>query len=150
MSKNIILRQAEKKDLPAILQLVVELAVFEKEPDAVTARLSDYEDAYSSGLIGCHVMELDGSIIGMALYYETFSTWKGKMLYLEDFFVKKGHRGKGYGSMLFDAFIEEGKSRGCALLKWQVLDWNKGAIEFYKGRKAIIEDEWLNGKLFLR
>lgn len=149
---SILIRKGNKADLPAILELVKGLAKFEKEPDAVTASLEDYNKAFDSGLIACDVAELEGQdgIIGMTLYYDTFSTWKGLMLYLEDFYVLPEYRSHGVGGMLWDALIQEAQARNCVLLKWQVLDWNKDAIRFYKRKNAIIDQEWCNGRLWLR
>ena len=93
------------------------------------------------------VAEVDNSIVGMTLYYDTFSTWKGKMLYLEDFVVKESYRSQGIGDLLFDATLVEAKKRKCLLMKWQVLDWNTEAVKFYKRKQAEIETEWWNGKI---
>lgn len=143
----ITIRKATLSDIPAIYGLVVELAVFEKEPEAVTARLADYESAYEEGLIRVHVAEDDGAVVGMTVTYMTFSTWKGKMLYLEDFYVKATHRSQGVGQQLFDAYITEAKNLECSMVKWQVLDWNTEAIRFYERNEATIEKQWYNGKI---
>lgn len=135
--------------MPAIHGLVVELAVFEKEPDAVRASLAEYQDSYDKGIIDA-ILALDGEeIIGMAFYYPIFSSWNGRTLYLEDFIVKDSHRNQGIGQMLFDAFVEEAKQQGCRQAKWQVLDWNTEAIRFYERNKASIEKNWWNGRLEL-
>jgi len=147
MRQNIQIRFAEETDLQAIRDLVIELAIFEKEPDAVTATLDDYLRAFQSDLISMLVAEIDNEIVGMTLYYDTFSTWRGKMLYLEDFVVKAEHRSQGIGDKLFDATLAEAKTRGCKMMKWQVLDWNTGAQKFYKRKQATIEKEWWNGKI---
>jgi len=144
---NINIRAAKREDLEKIRQLVVELAVFEKEPDAVKATLFDYEAAFDSDLISSIVAEDGLDIIGMTLFYDTFSTWRGKMLYLEDFYVQPTSRGKGVGLALFDAVLNEAKARNCNMMKWQVLDWNKGAIDFYEKKGATIEKDWYNGKI---
>lgn len=144
-----LIRTAVAKDLEAIRQLVIELAVFEKEPHAVTATLDDYIDAFQNGEIYIQVAEVKGEIVGMVLYYLAFSTWKGKMMYLEDFYVKKTFRKLGIGLRLFNTFINDSRDKGCVLTKWQVLDWNQSAIDFYKKIGADIETEWLNGKLRL-
>jgi ribosomal protein S18 acetylase RimI-like enzyme len=86
----------------------------------------------------------------MALYYMTYSTWKGRMLYLEDFVVSAGFRRYGVGQRLFDAYLRRAKALECRLVKWQVLDWNEPAINFYRKNNAIIETEWWNGKIFLQ
>ena len=141
------IRFAESADLEAIRDLVIELAIFEKEPEAIIATNEDYMKAYKSGLIKVLVAEIDADIVGMALFYDTFSTWKGKMLYLEDFVVKEAHRSAGIGKQLFDATLAYAQMSGCKLIKWQVLDWNERAINFYEREGATIEREWWNGKI---
>ncbi len=147
MDNKIRIRFAESADLEAIRALVVELAIFEKEPDAVLATQNDYQEAFNSGLIEVYVAETEGKIVGMSLFYDTFSTWKGKMLYLEDFVVKETYRSKGVGKLLFDKTLSYAKESGCKLMKWQVLDWNEGAVKFYEREGATIEKEWWNGKI---
>lgn len=144
----ISIRKGAQADLKDILRLVLELAIFEKEPKAVTATLAQYEESYAEGVFDFMVAESDGEIIGLVLYYMTFSTWKGKMLYLEDFVVTQSWRGKGVGALLFDAFMAESKAQNAVLTKWQVYDWNVDAIRFYKKRGAEIDDAWYNCKLF--
>jgi len=141
------IRKGTLKDLPAVLDLVKGLAEFEKAADQVTATLNDYSEAFANGLISMHIAELENKIIGCTLFYDTFSTWRGKMLYLEDFFVLPEYRSHGIGKQLFDAFIKEAKERKCAMVKWQVLDWNSEAIKFYEREGATIEKEWWNGKI---
>ena len=85
----------------------------------------------------------------MALYFPAFSTWRGRMLYLEDFVVKESERGLGIGAQLFDAFIEEAKRQNVVLVKWQVLRWNEPAIHFYKKYDVVFDDEWVDGKIFI-
>jgi len=144
---SIQIRFAKKGDIQAIRDLVMELAIFEKSPESVTATAEDYDSAFDSGLISMLVAEKDSQIVGMTLYYDTFSTWRGKMLYLEDFVVNEAYRGHGIGDMLFDATVAEAKNRKCTMMKWQVLDWNTGAVKFYKRKQAEIETEWWNGKI---
>ncbi len=141
------IRLAERADLESIRKLVIELAIYEKEPLAVTASLVDYQAAYDSGLINCFVAESDGHIVGMTLFYDTYSTWKGKMLYLEDFVVKASYRRSGIGQQLFEATVNYAKQTQCKLIKWQVLDWNQLALDFYEKQGATIEKEWWNGKI---
>lgn len=151
MSENfqgLIIRKWEENDIDIVRNLVVELAIFEKEPAAVTATPQDYVAAFKSGLIAGHVAENNGKIVGMTLYYETFSTWKGKMLYLEDFIVKEEYRSLGIGQKLFDAYEADAKIRNCTTLKWQVLDWNKTAISFYEKNGADIQTEWWTCRKF--
>jgi GNAT superfamily N-acetyltransferase len=147
---NITIRPATEADLPAVHGLMFELAVYEKEPEAVAATLEEYREDFRNGLFESHVAEMEGKIIGMTLFYMAYSSWKGKMLYLDDFVVTEESRRYGAGQLLFDAFMEEGRSRGCRLIKWQVLDWNEPALNFYRKNEAIIETEWWNGKIFLR
>ena len=143
------IRLAEKADLPAIYALVKELALYEKAPESVTATLIDYEIDFDDKIFESIVAEINGEIVGMALYYMAYSTWRGRMLYLEDFVVKESVRKAGIGKLLFDRVLEIAREKKAILLKWQVLDWNEPALNFYKKYDAIIEDEWLNGKLFL-
>ncbi len=146
---DFFVRKAEKKDLEAIYALVKELAVYEKEPEAVTATLKDYQNAFNEGVFEANVA-LDGKkIIGTTIYYMTYSTWKGKMLYLEDFVVKENYRQKGVGQLLFDAYLATAREKEAVMVKWQVLDWNEPALNFYVRNKAIIEKNWWSGKIFL-
>jgi GNAT superfamily N-acetyltransferase len=145
----VTIRQAERRDIPSIFALVQELALYENAPEAVITSVKTYEEDFDESHFEALVAEIEGEIIGMALYYMTFSTWKGKMLYLEDFVVKETHRRYGAGQLLFDAFLAKAKEKKCSLVKWQVLDWNEPAIRFYEKNNAIIEQEWWNGKIFL-
>lgn len=147
--KNINIRKGRKSDLDQVLNLVVELAIYEKEPEAVTASLEEYQQLFDENWYDTYVAENEGHIVGIAIFYKTFSTWKGKMLYLEDLVVSQKHRGQGIGKALFLAVKDHAKNLGCALLKWQVLDWNEPAIKFYEHLDAIIEKEWWNGKIIL-
>ena len=143
------IRKAQYRDLDQILYLVKELALFEKEPTAVTATLETYQEAWNSKLIDAIVAEENNQVVGMALFYDTFSTWKGRMLYLEDFVVAESHRSRGIGKLIFDELFLEAERRKCILVKWQVLDWNSGAVKFYEKYGATIEKEWWNGKKYL-
>ena len=149
MPYNIRIRPATEADLPAVHALMYELAEYEKEPEAVFTTPQEYLEDFRSGLFESHVAEMDGRIVGMTLFYMAYSSWKGKMLYLDDFVVTESHRRFGVGQMLFDAFVEEGRNRGCRLVKWQVLDWNEPALAFYRRNEAIIETNWWNVKMFL-
>ena len=144
-----IIRSADENDAETILALVRELAVYEKAEDQVTATVDEYKSSLKKGKIFCKVAENDGKIIGIALYYETFSTWKGLMYYLEDFVVSEKYRGSGIGKMLMEAYIQDAKNAGAVLVKWQVLDWNQPAVKFYEKMGATIEKEWWNVKMFL-
>lgn len=147
----ICVRPAAKEDLPAIHALVAELAEFEKALPEFVATLADYENAFQEGVFQCQVAqdEESGAVIGMVLYYLTYSTWKGRMLYLEDFVVRQAYRGQGVGQQLFAAFLAEAKRLDCKLTKWQVLDWNQTAITFYEQQGATIEKDWWNAKIFI-
>lgn len=143
------IRPATESDLPAIHALMYELAVYEKEPEAVLTTIEEYRADFQAGLFESQVAETDGQVVGMTLFYLAYSSWKGKMLYLDDFVVTETHRRYGLGQLLFDAFLEEGRRRGCRLVKWQVLDWNEPALRFYEKNEAIIEQGWWNGKKFI-
>jgi GNAT superfamily N-acetyltransferase len=145
---NIKIRKAVETDLPSIYELVKSLAIYENAAEEVTATLEDYVADFRDNIYQAHVAELDGKVVGMVLYYMTYSTWKGRMLYLEDFMVFEAYRRFGIGQLLWDELLEEAQRQGCRLLKWQVLDWNEPAINFYKKNNAIIETDWHNGKIF--
>lgn len=146
---SIVIERARRTDLPAIHGLVRELAIYEKAESEFVATLEDYYRDFDAGIFEAIVARVDGEVAGMVLYYMTYSTWKGRMLYLEDFVVLEENRRDGLGQKLFDAFLERARELECRLTKWQVLDWNEPAIKFYKKNKAIIEKEWWNGKIFL-
>lgn len=147
--REITVRKATKKDLEAIYGLVKELAVYENEPEAVTATLENYQNDFAEGVFEANVA-IDGEkIVGTTIYYVSYSTWKGKMLYLEDFVVKEAYRKKGVGQLLFDAFLAVAKEKKAVMVKWQVLDWNEPALNFYEKNNAIIEKNWWSGKIFL-
>src|SRR5690606_36168949 len=146
--QEIIIRSAEKSDMEVVLSLVKELAEYEKAPEQVTATPDDYRRNFEEGVFEALVAEMDGEVVGMALYYLCWSTWRGRMLYLDDFVVRQSHRRYGIGQLLFDAFMEKAREKDCFLVKWQVLDWNEPALRFYEKNQAIIETEWWNGKIF--
>ena len=147
---SVIIRTATLKDLPFIHNLVRELAIYEKEENEFTATLAMYENDFTENVFQSIVADVNGEIVGMVLYYLTYSTWKGKMMYLEDFVVNEKFRGRGIGKLLYDAFIQEAKDKNCMLAKWQVLDWNEPAIQFYTQNNAIIEKNWWNCKVFFK
>ena len=142
--KEMIIRKGEKKDIPSILALIKELAVFEKEPDAVVITEKDLEeDGFKENpLFKTFVAEVEGEVIGIALYYYRYSTWKGKTIHLEDLIVKESKRGTGAGSALYKKIIEQGKLEGVRRIEWNVLDWNTPAIEFYQKSGAKILEDW--------
>jgi GNAT superfamily N-acetyltransferase len=151
MEKKIIVRKATIEDIKAVHALVYELAIYENAPEAHTATIEDYSNDFKSSIFESYVAvdTENGQVVGMILYYMAYSTWKGRMLYLEDFVVTESYRQFGVGQMLFDTYLEVAREKKCRLVKWQVLDWNEPAIKFYKKNNAIIEDEWYNGKIFL-
>ncbi len=144
-----VVREGRKEDVAKVFGLIKELALYEKAPDQVTLTLSELEaDGFGSNPIyGLFVAEDATGIIGMALYYEKYSTWTGRCIYLEDIIVTESQRGKGIGHRLFEAVIGVAKERNSARMEWQVLDWNGPAINFYRKYNASLDGEWLNGKL---
>lgn len=139
-----IIRKGEQKDMKSVLELIQELAVFEKEPDAVELTVADLErDGFGSNpLFHTFVAEIDENIVGIALYYYRYSTWKGKTIHLEDLIVKDNQRGSGVGFALYSKIIEQGKMDNVRRIEWAVLDWNIPAIEFYKKSGAKILEDW--------
>ena len=143
------IRIAKKEDCPRLLELVNELALFERAPEEVTVTLAEFEDAGfgNKPVWKAFVVEAEGLIVAFALYYVRFSTWKGCRMYLEDLIVTEDWRGKGIGKLLFDRLVQEARELGFNGMTWQVLDWNDPAINFYKKYEAAIEAGWLNGSL---
>ena len=139
-----IIRKATKNDMPSVLELIQELATFEKEPDAVVVTVDDLvRDGFSENpLFQCFVAEVDGEIIGMALYYYRYSTWKGKTIHLEDLIVKESKRGTGAGFALYKEIIKQGKAENVRRIEWNVLDWNTPAIDFYEKSGAKVLSDW--------
>ncbi len=137
------IRDADKGDMPALVSLIKELAHFEKAPDAVIVTVNDLvRDGFGKKpCFKSFVAELDGEVIGMALVYTGYSTWKGKMVYLDDLIVKESHRNKGIGKLLLDEVIRYAAKEKARVLKWQVLRWNKDAIRFYKRYNNIVFDD---------
>jgi GNAT superfamily N-acetyltransferase len=130
--------------MPAVLSLIKELEVFEKEPDAVVVTVDDLvRDGFSENpLFHCFVAELEEQIIGIALYYYRYSTWKGKTIHLEDLIVQEKHRGIGVGMALYKEIIKQGKKDGVRRMEWAVLDWNQNAIDFYEKTGAKVLSDW--------
>lgn len=149
MSASIYIRKGTAADLPAVHDLVRELAIYERAEAEFVATLDTYERDFAAGIFELLIAEQAGKVVGMMLFYLSYSTWKGRMLYLEDFVVRTSERRSGIGGMLFKALIERARLLECKLIKWQVLDWNEPAIQFYKKLGASIESDWYNGKLFL-
>jgi len=147
---EIIIRNARKEDCKAMMQLIHELALYEKAPEEVTV---DFDHFVESGfgekpVWWAFVAEVNGSVVGFALYYIRYSTWKGQRLYLEDILVNEPWRGKGIGKLLFDQLIKETKEKKLSGMVWQVLEWNEPAINFYKKYEGVnFDNEWVNCSL---
>ncbi len=139
-----IIRKTTKNDMPSVLELIQELATFEKEPDAVVVTVADLvRDGFSENpLFQCFVAEVENEIIGMALYYYRYSTWKGKTIHLEDLIVKENKRGTGAGFALYKEIIKQGKAENVRRIEWNVLDWNTPAIDFYEKSGAKVLGDW--------
>jgi GNAT superfamily N-acetyltransferase len=152
---EIKIRRAESSDCVRMLELVKELAIFEREPDEVTVTLEHFietgfgENPVWKSLVAYDAENPSEKIIGLSLYYMRYSTWKGLRLYLEDLIVTEEFRGKGIGKLLFDQTVEEAKKLNVGGIMWQVLDWNQPAIDFYKKYGADVSGEWLNCSLRL-
>lgn len=146
---TVSIRFAIKEDCPRLLELVNELALYEKAPEEVTVTLQEFEDAGfgEKPVWRAFVAEVDDLIVGFALYYTRFSTWKGCRMYLEDFIVTESMRGKGIGKLLFEHTLVEAKDKGYSGVVWQVLDWNEPAINFYNKYNAKLEAGWLNASV---
>ena len=144
-----LIREAQKKDCIRILDLVQELADYERAPLEVSVTLQEFEEAGfgNNPVWKAFVAESDGKIEGFALYYIRFSTWKGCRLYLEDFYVTEAMRGQGIGKMLFETILAEAAAKNFNGISWQVLDWNEPAINFYNKYGANLEAGWLNASL---
>jgi len=142
-------RKGSLDDVPFAFNLIKELALYEKAPQEVTVTLDELvADGFGDNPIyGLFVAEQGSEIVGIALYYEKYSTWKGRSLFLEDIIVTENQRGNGIGHALFQSVIAVAKERNSARMEWQVLDWNEPAINFYKKYNANLDAEWLNGKL---
>lgn len=139
-------RKGRREDLPAVLDLIKELALYERAPHEVTNTLEQMEkDGFGEEpIFGFFVAESDNAIIGLSLYYWRYSTWKGKRLYLEDIIVTESERGKGIGKLLFDKTMQRALDANCTGMMWQVLDWNEPAINFYRKYGAKMDNEWTN------
>ena len=138
------IRKGTPQDMPDVLALITELAVFEKEPDAVVISTEDLlRDGFSENpLFHTFVAEVNEEIIGVALYYYRFSTWKGKTIHLEDLIVKENNRGTGAGFALYSEIIKQGKKDNVRRIEWNVLDWNTPAIDFYEKSGAKVLNDW--------
>lgn len=149
---EVIIRKAVQEDCAPMLQLILELAEYEKALHEVTLTLDEFtEDGFGKSPVwGAFVAELNDEIVGISLYYDRFSTWKGRRLYLEDLVVTEKMRGKQIGKLLFEATLEYGKSNQYSGMVFQVLHWNEPAIKFYKKYSPKFDNEWLNVSIELR
>ncbi|HQV61680.1 MAG TPA: GNAT family N-acetyltransferase [Chitinophagaceae bacterium] len=148
---SIQVRRAVKKDCPRLLELVKELALYEKAPQEVTVTAEHFEESGfgSNPVWWAFVAEENGVIQGFALYYIRYSTWKGQTMYLEDILVTEAARGKGIGKLLMDQLIIEAIEKGFSRIVWQVLEWNEPAINFYKKYNADFDAEWINCSIYV-
>jgi GNAT superfamily N-acetyltransferase len=146
---EIKIRPGKKDDLPRVLELVKELAEYERAPHEVTntVQLMEADGFGPNPIYGFFVAEDDKRIIGLSLYYWRYSTWKGKRLYLEDIIVTESERGRGIGKILFDQTMEKALEEKCSGMMWQVLEWNEPAINFYKKYGSKLDGEWVNCSL---
>jgi GNAT superfamily N-acetyltransferase len=140
------IRTGLKHDLPRLLELIRELAIYEKAEEQVsnTVERMEKEGFGENPVYGFIVAEDHSEIVGASIYYYRYSTWKGKRMYLEDLIVTEDKRGNGVGKLLFEETIRIGKETDCTGMMWQVLDWNEPAINFYKKYNSNLEEDWIN------
>ena len=151
-SSSLLIRPARPEDVYAVHQLICELAAYERAPQEVSntpERMLAEGFGREGNWFGCAVAVQAESIIGMALWYFRYSTWKGRCLYLEDFYVQSEYRRTGIGSKLFDHVLAYAREQQCSRLVWQVLEWNEPAIRFYQKYNSHLDPEWLNGAINL-
>lgn len=143
---NVVIRKGTRDDLPRVLELIKELALYERAPHEVTNTVALMEkDGFGPNPIyGLFVAETARGIVGISVYYWRYSTWKGKRLYLEDIVVTESERGHGYGKLLFDRTMQHALDEDCSGMLWQVLEWNEPAINFYRKYNARLDGEWIN------
>jgi GNAT superfamily N-acetyltransferase len=141
-----MIRKGKIEDLPELLELIIELAVYEKAESEVSNTVERMKvDGFGDNPVyGFIVAEEEGKIVGASIYYFRYSTWKGKRIYLEDLIVNEDWRGKGLGKQLFEQTMAIGKESNCTGMMWQVLDWNESAINFYKKYNTEFDEEWVN------
>ena len=149
---NPVIRKAVREDIPDLLKLIRELAIYEKSEHEVsnTPEMMLRDGFGENPVFGSYVAEVEGLIVGIAIYYYRYSTWKGKRLYLEDIIVTESYRGKGIGKLLFEKVMTIVVDENCTGMTWQVLDWNESAIGFYKGFGARFDGDWINCHLEAR
>lgn len=148
---GVTIRPAAPPDCPRMMELVRELAVYERAPEAVTVTPAHFHDSGfgANPVWWALVAEERGVILGFALYYIRYSTWKGQRMYLEDIIVTEAARGRGIGTMLMDGLVAEARRKGFSGIVWQVLEWNAPALNFYKKYNATLDGEWLNAAIEL-
>jgi GNAT superfamily N-acetyltransferase len=144
--KTVSIRQGKREDLPRVIELIRELAEYERAPNEVTNTVARMEiDGFGPNPVyGFFVAESENRIVGLSLYYWRYSTWKGRRLYLEDIIVTESERGQGIGKLLFDKTMQKAIDENCTGMMWQVLEWNKPAINFYKKYGAKLDNDWTN------
>ncbi|KPA81235.1 Acetyltransferase-like protein [Leptomonas pyrrhocoris] len=147
----VTIRRAQREDCQRMYDLIMELAVYEKSPESVIVSKEEMEELgfgerplWSAFVVEVREGAAAPHVVGMALYYYRYSTWRGRMLYLEDFVVTETRRGVGAGKMLFDRVLQQAKEDGCHGMVWQALEWNEPAINFYKKYSAKIDSGWVN------
>ena len=145
-----MVRAAIPEDISAIYAMIIDLATYERAPEQVVNTPEQLQsDLFTDQICEAIVATNNqGQVIGFALFYTSYSTWKGRCLYLEDFYVIESERKKGYGQALFDEVVRIAKKRGVKRMDWQVLDWNHTALNFYRRNYATLDPEWINGRLF--
>lgn len=143
------IRKGLETDLPQVLDLIQELATYEKAPDEVAVTIAEMErDGFGDNpIFKFFIAEVDNKIVGISLYYIKYSTWKGKCVFLEDIIVTKSHRKYGIGKKLFDEVVKVAKEMNARRMEWQVLEWNEPAIKFYEKVNSHFDGEWVNCKL---
>lgn len=143
------IRAARKEDVPAILGLIRELAIYENAPNEVENTVEQLTiDLFEDKLCEAIVAVIDDVVVGFALFYSSYSTWKGRCIYLEDLYVQEAYRRHKIGDALFETVRKIAIDRKCKRMDWQVLDWNEPAIKFYEKKNALLDPEWMNGRLF--
>ena len=151
MLDSVIIRSANKDDMDSVLELIRELASFENAAEQVTNTVDQLKrDGFGeTKIFDCQIAEFENAVVGFALFYTSYSTWKGPCLYLEHFLVTSNMRNKGIGKRLFEEVFNIAKERKVKRFEWQVLEWNEDAINFYKKYDADMDMEWVNGKIFI-
>jgi ribosomal protein S18 acetylase RimI-like enzyme len=148
---EIRIRPAQVQDMPGIMALIHELATYEKAPQEVTNTIAQLEHDFANGYFSCLVAEevQTNQIVGMLLYCFPYSTWKGRVFYIDDIVVKESYRGRGIGTKLFEKALEIAKAGQFKRIAWQVLNWNRPAIQFYKNYPVRFDSDWVNCHLYL-